>query len=232
MVQQTNLEKILFLVSHAKADLNLCVAAYQIIEKTCKEDRPVLMETFIRGFRNTRTDDSLEIPEVFTEDIENAYVRRYQRIVDGHLEEFLNARLSKTDFYAELTNYIMTDRNLLDDGARAFAIYDCCIDKRLPYACVDLTTGLKMENEEYTDCIEQLTDDIDRINYILNANLQQKTERASLLLRELEACEDFKKKTVLLATALNYYEADAYRTALLQMRLSADSSLADLLSDN
>ncbi len=232
MAQQTNLEKINFLVSHAKANLNLCVAAYQIIEKTSIEDRPALMETFIRGFKNTRTDESIEIPEVFNEETEHAYTRRYQRIVDGHLEEFLNAGFSKEDFYAELTNYIMTDKNLLDDGARAFAIFDCCIDKRLPYACVDLTSGLRMENEEYAACVEQLVEDIDRVNYILNANLQQKTERASLLLRELDSCDDFKKKTVLMATILNRYDADAIRKALLQIKLSSNPTLADLLSDD
>ena len=232
MAQQTNFEKINFLVSHARANLNLCVAAYQIIEKTSIEDRPTLMETFIRGFKNTRTDESIEIPEVFNEETEHAYTRRYQRIVDGHLEEFLNAGFSKEDFYAELTNYIMTDKNLLDDGARAFAIFDCCIDKRLPYACVDLTSGMRMENEEYAACIEQLVEDIDRVNYILNANLQQKTERASLLLRELDYCDDFKKKTVLMATILNRYDADAIRKALLQIKLSTNPTLADLLSDD
>jgi len=232
MAQQTNFEKINFLVSHARANLNLCVAAYQIIEKTSIEDRPTLMETFIRGFKNTRTDESIEIPEVFNEETEHAYTRRYQRIVDGHLEEFLNAGFSKEDFYAELTNYIMTDKNLLDDGARAFAIFDCCIDKRLPYACVDLTSGMRMENEEYAACIEQLVEDIDRVNYILNANLQQKTERASLLLRELDSCDDFKKKTVLMATILNRYDADAIRKALLQIKLSTNPTLADLLSDD
>ena len=232
MAQQTNFEKINFLVSHARANLNLCEAAYQIIEKTSIEDRPTLMETFIRGFKNTRTDESIEIPEVFNEETEHAYTRRYQRIVDGHLEEFLNAGFSKEDFYAELTNYIMTDKNLLDDGARAFAIFDCCIDKRLPYACVDLTSGMRMENEEYAACIEQLVEDIDRVNYILNANLQQKTERASLLLRELDSCDDFKKKTVLMATILNRYDADAIRKALLQIKLSTNPTLADLLSDD
>ena len=232
MAQQTDFEKINFLVSHARANLNLCVAAYQIIEKTSIEDRPTLMETFIRGFKNTRTDESIEIPEVFNEETEHAYTRRYQRIVDGHLEEFLNAGFSKEDFYAELTNYIMTDKNLLDDGARAFAIFDCCIDKRLPYACVDLTSGMRMENEEYAACIEQLVEDIDRVNYILNANLQQKTERASLLLRELDSCDDFKKKTVLMATILNRYDADAIRKALLQIKLSTNPTLADLLSDD
>lgn len=229
MVQQTNLEKINFLVSHAKANLNLCVAAYRIIEKTSIEERPILMETFIRGYKNTRTDESLEIPEIFNKETEHTYFRRYQRIVDGHLEEFLNAGYSKEEFYAELTNYIMTDRNLLDDGARAFAIFDCCIDKRLPYACVDLTSGVKMENEEYAAYVDRLGDDIDRINYILNANLQQKTEKASLILRELEACDDFKKRTVMLATILNNYEADAFRKAL---KLSLYPTLTDFLSDD
>ena len=233
MAQQTNLEKLHFLVSHAKADINLCVAGYQIISKAGEEEQPELMEAFIRGYKNTRTDGSLDIPVVFSDENEQAYMRRYQRIVDGHLEEMLNAGYSKEEFYEELTKYILTDKNLLDDGARAFAIFDCCIDKRLPYAHVDLTSGIKMENDEYAMYVKRLEGGIDKINFILGANLQQKTERASLLLKEIEKYDDFRMKTVLLATILNRYDADAIRKALLQMRLaSANPNLANLLSDD
>ena len=89
-----------------------------------------------------------------------------------------------------------------------------------------------MENEEFAKYIEQLGDEIDRINYILGANLQQKTERASLLLREIDTCESYKERTVLLATILNRYESDALRKALLQIKLSSDPDFADLLSDD
>lgn len=231
MVQQANLEKLNFLVSHAKADINLCVAAYQIIAKANIEERPTLLERFIRGYKSTRTDESLDIPIIFNEEMEHSYMRRYQRIVDGHLEELLNAGYSVNDFYLELTDYIMSDKHLLDDGARAFAIYDCCIDRRLPYACVDLTSGIIMENEEYVMYINQLENEMDRINYILSANLQQKTERASLLLEELDKCNDFKKKTVMLSVILNRYDVDALRKAMLQIKLASNTSLEDLLSD-
>ena len=89
-MSQTSLEKINFLVSHAKADVNLCVAAFQIIKRASVEDRADLLEIFIRGFRNRSTDGTLEIPEVMSSETEHTYLRRYQRIVDGHLEELLN----------------------------------------------------------------------------------------------------------------------------------------------
>lgn len=232
MLQQSNIKKINFLVSHAKADINLCAAAYQLLSKTDREERPLLLEEFIRGYRNTKTDETLDIPSIFNDEMEHAYMRRYQRIVDGHLEELLNAGLSVEEFYSELSEYIMDDKHLLDDGARAFAIFDCCIDRRFPYACVDLTSGIKMENEEYARYIADLQETIDRINYILSANLQQKTERSSLLLKELENCDDFKKRTVLLSTILNRYDADALRKAMLQIKIASNSSLEDLLSDD
>lgn len=232
MVQQSNLGKINFLVSHAKADINLCRAAYQLLSKADREERPVLLEKFIRGYRSTKTDATLDIPAIFNDEMEHAYMRRYQRIVDGHLEELLNAGFSVEKFYIELADYIMSDKHLLDDGARAFAIFDCCIDRRFPYACVDLTSGIQMENEEYARYINILENEIDRINYILSANLQQKTERASLLLEELDNCDDFKKRTVLLSTILNRYDADAFRKAMLQIKLASNTSLEDLLSDD
>ena len=68
--------------------------------------------------------------------------------------------------------------------------------------------------------VEKLEDNIDRVTYILNANLQQRTERASLILEELDKCDDIKEKTVLLATVFNRYEAEAMRYALLRAKLS------------
>ena len=234
MAQQTNLEKIKFLIAHAKQDINLCAVAYRIIEKASAEEQPILLEAFIRGYRYTRTDRSLkeEIPVVFSDEIKTAYLRRYQRIVDGHLEEFLNAGYGKEEFYTELVHYIIHDKNLLDDGARAFAIFDCCIDKRLPYADVDLTSGVKMEKDEYSMYVEQLEDNIERVTYILNANLQQKTEQASLVLEELDKCDDVKKKTVLLATVFERYEVEAMRIAHLRAMLSANPSLIDSFPDD
>ena len=193
MAQQTNYEKIEFLASHAKADINLCVAAFQIIRKAEEEEQSKLLETFIYAYKYEKSDECLEIPAVFTDEMEKAYSRRYQKIIDGHLEELLNAGYHNERFYKELAKYIVYDKNLLDDGARSFAIYNCCIDMRLPYADVDIASGVRMDNEDYVKYIEQLGENIERVNYILNADLQQKTERASLVLKELENCDDDNK---------------------------------------
>lgn len=229
---KNELEKLDFMIAHAKADINLCAVVYKLLEGMELDDQASLFEHFVKGFREISTDGNLDIPEIITDDKKEYLMRKYQRIVDGHLEEFLNTRpiLTKKDFYKELINYIMNDRNLGEDGAREFAIFDCCIDKRLPYAEVDLESGIRMDNQEYRECVEAIDGDtMDRIKYILSANLEQKTERASLLIREIDKCSDEKTKTILLATILNRYEADAFKTAALAGRIRP--SLADLLSD-
>ena len=227
MTLQTNLDKIRFLVSHAKQDINLCVAAYQIIQKASVDERSVLMEEYIRGFKKTKTDESFEIPIVFNDEMLRIYVRQYHRIVIGRLEELLNGVYSKEDFYSKLTDYIMTNDNLKNDGARAFAILACCLDARLPYACVDLSVGLKMDNEEYSRIINQLEDKIERIHYILNAIIHQRTEQASILLKELDSIEDTKQRTVLFVTILSLTESKAIEKTLLKMKLASDPDLMD-----
>lgn len=232
MLQQSNLDKIELLVNHAKSGINLCVAAYKVILNSDVEEQPKLLKEFIRGFKNPKRIENLDIPEVFDDDLERAYKKRYQRIIDGRLEELLHAGLSKDAFYVSLAKYIMTDENLLDDGARAFALFNCCIDKRLPYACVDLSKGLSMDQDDYSRYLDELEDDIERINYILNANLAQKTQEASLVLQELDNCDDYKKRTMLLTAAFRAYEVESLRKTLLSMKLLQDPAIRDLISDD
>lgn len=228
---KTELEKLDFMISHAKADINLCAVAYRILTTVDKSDQARLMEHFIKGFKETSTDGSVDVPVVISDEQKEYLTKRYQRIVDGHLEEFFNARplLTKDEFYEELTNYIMNDRNLREDGAREFAIFNCCIDKRLPYAAVDLEAGVRMDNEEYKERLDLIGEDIlDNIKYILNANLEQKTERASLLLKEIDEITDERQRAVLFSTILNIYENKAIRNARLASRLGSLGSLAEI----
>lgn len=223
-------EKIKFLVSHAKQDINLCVAAFQLIGKANPEDRGALLECFISEYKEKRTDESFELPNVINNELLKKYVKRYQRIVDGHLEEFINAGLKKEEFYKELVTYIMEDKYLLDDGARAFAILDCCEDRRFPYEDVDLSLGMRMEDREFAECIDAVSNKIRRIKYIMNANIHQKTETASLLIKELDSCQDDKHRVVLLTAILGYYGAITAEVELKKMmlRVATEQPLEDL----
>lgn len=148
---KVELEKMEFMVSHAKADINLCAVVYRMLCGVDSEEQAELLARFIKGYQETATDGSVDVPIVISDEQERYLTRKYQRMVDGHLEELINTRpiLSKQEFYEKLTDYIMNNQSLRDNGAREFAIYDCCIDKRLPYAPIDLESGLRMENDEY-----------------------------------------------------------------------------------
>lgn len=232
---KVELEKMEFMVSHAKADINLCAVVYRMLCGVDSEEQAELLARFIKGYQETATDGSVDVPIVISDEQERYLTRKYQRMVDGHLEELINTRpiLSKQEFYEKLTDYIMNNQSLRDNGAREFAIYDCCIDKRLPYAPIDLESGLRMENDEYKECIEAIGDEaMERVKYIMNANLEQKTERASLLLREFDSIKDKKMQTVLFATILTIHENNVLRAAArAALARKLDSSLSDLLGD-
>ena len=145
---KVELEKMEFMVSHAKANINLCAVVYRMLCGVDSEEQAELLARFIKGYRETATDGSVDVPIVISDEQERYLTRKYQGMVDGHLEELFNTRpiLSKQEFYEKLTDYIMNNQSLRDNGAREFAIYDCCIDRRLPYAPIDLESGLRMEN--------------------------------------------------------------------------------------
>lgn len=161
MKQLTYLDKINILAVHAKKNINLCAAAYQIIEKASKEEQPVLMEAFIRGYKRSRLSGIIDIPIVFENATRMAYQKKYQAIIDDFIDSLFIRWLDKENFYIELTNYIMTDSQLMDDGARAFAIFYCCIDRHFPYSYCNLTLG----GEDLEDSLtlwDRMNDDISR----------------------------------------------------------------------
>ena len=89
-MEKTELEKLDFMISHAKADINLCAVAYRILVTVDKNDQSRLMEHFIKGFKETSTDGAVDVPVVISDEQKEYLTKRYQRIVDGHLEEFFN----------------------------------------------------------------------------------------------------------------------------------------------
>ena len=99
MAEKTNREKLQFIVSHAKADANLCAVAYQIIKGSVPKERAAILEEFVTGFRGTPTDGSMKLPTVITKAEERSLMERYSSYVDQKIEELIEENLEAHEFY-------------------------------------------------------------------------------------------------------------------------------------
>lgn len=209
MAEKTNREKLQFIVSHAKADVNLCAVAYQIIKGSEPEDRASILEEFVTGFRTTPTDGSMKLPTVITKMEERELMERYGNYVDQKIEELIEDNLEEHEFYDKLAKFIVSDDMLQDGAAGSIAIFDCVIDKRFPYHRVDVSKALTMDQERYLEIIKIIGEnELDQIDSALNYDFEQKTERASVVLSLIEARENYEERVVMMSRVLTHFERE------------------------
>lgn len=229
MAEKTNREKLQFIVSHAKADANLCAVAYQIIKGSVPEERAAILEEFITGFRGTPTDGSMKLPNVITKTEERSLMKRYGSYVDQKIEELIEGNLEEHKFYEKLAEFIVSDNMLQDGTAGAIAIFDCVIDKRFPYHRVDVSKALTMDQERYLEIIKTIGDNkLDQIDSALNYDFDQKTERASVVLSLIEARDSYEERVVMMSRVLTHFEREIMK---MQMKGIKGEFLRSLLED-
>jgi hypothetical protein len=229
MADKTNREKLQFIVSHAKADANLCAVAYQIIKGSVMEERATILEEFVTGFRSTPTDGSMKLPTVITRTEERGLMERYGSYVDQKVEELIEDNLEEHEFYEKLAEFIVSDSMLQDGAAGAIAIFDCVIDKRFPYHRVDVSNALTMDQERYLEIIKAIGDNkLEQIDSALNYDFNQKTERASVVLSLIEARDSYEERVVMMSRVLAHFEREIMN---MQMKGLKGDLLRDLLED-
>lgn len=207
MADKTNREKLRVIVSHAQTDVNLCAVAYKMI-KTCEdEERTQAFEEFIKSVRRDESDESMKLPVVITKREEANLMSRYGSYVDQNLEQLLAENPEERVFYAKLADFIFNDEMLQDGKAGTIAIFDCVIDRRLPYHRIDTTKAISMDEEQLQEIMNIIGEEtLETIERVMQFDFEQKTEMAGVLLDMIEERTNKEEKAVLLIKAFNYYE--------------------------
>ncbi len=207
MAGKDNREKLRVLVSHAKADANLCAVAYQIIKASDPSERPQELMEFITSVRRDETDGSMKLPIVITKEEEISLMTRYGFYVDQKTAELIEEQLEEGEFYSRLADFIFNDEKLQDEMAGAIAIFDCMIDRRYPYHKIDMSDALTMTQEEYDVLREKIGEDtLETIDSALAFDYEQKTERAGVVLSLIDSGKTREERVIMLTRALGYYE--------------------------
>lgn len=202
-------EKLHCAISHAKANVNLCAYALPMINEAPENERVDLFKTFLLEFRNTPTDEKMELPMTISQEEEYILKNRYGRMVRAYIEVLIDRNLPEVYFYSELWRYITDSTVFSDAKGSIIALYMCVQDKRLPYYELDKSKALKMDQETYMMYLNLIGDDtLEKMEYILNGDWTQKTEQASMVLELLEKYDDVNTKTVFLSRIIAHYTSE------------------------
>ncbi len=230
MANKTNREKLKVIVSHAKMDVNLCAVAYQMLKASDSEDRPLMLADFIKGVRRSESDGSMKLPVVITKPEEANLMGRYGSYVDQKLEKLIAEGPEEKEFYERLSEFFFNDEMLQDGKAGTIAIFDCVIDKRLPYHKVSTEKAISMDQEHFVELINRIGDDaLETIESVLSYDFEQKTERASVVLDLIESREDPEERIIMLTRVFQHFEK---QMLMMHQREIKRSLLRDLLEDD
>lgn len=210
-----NEEKIKELCSSASADINLCRVAYTVIDNAPEEEKPKLLEAFIIGYRNTPTNHSLDLPRFMDDKKKDLMLKKYGRQVDKRMMALQDMELPEKDFYERLWRYLSTTPFLPTFEARVVGLYNCVIDKRLPYYAINRGAALSMDQEDFESLIASIGEkNLGRMEFILNTDFDQKTEQASLIVAMMDSLKTFEERTVFLARVIAHFKAELHRMKL------------------
>ena len=89
-----------------------------------------------------------------------------------------------------------------EDKVRTYALHEILRDKRIPYFF--FPGGLNMSNEDYRAKCDELANTKRKIRFILSAEIfDQKTEKASQLVKIIDELEAYQDKTIAMVFIIN-----------------------------
>lgn len=197
-----DISELLKTVSGSKMDI--CHEVYKKIA-SYPGNEPELLRFFFEQSEQIESNEECPVEVIFSEEEKKEYINgNYGKMIDEALEILIKKGLKKEQFYEKLWKDIITNALLDSSKLRAFAVYFIWIDMRIPY--FELEEGIKMSGDEYRDIRNDILEEIKRARFILSVPVEQKTERASRLVKMLESIEDEKKKAVLMTQILLIHE--------------------------
>ena len=204
-------EMIEFLSSVDGSQFNICAQLYEIILKGEEKDHIKLFAEAVIHYEYIDSNESISAPISKFESQKSELKDRYGHLVNTLIDLFVQRKGSSEIFYENIWNTVQNDTFFPDHGAKVFAFYYILIDRRIPY--FELTDGYQMDNDAFKKLYRDYAEQVCKIRYILSTDMNQKTERASLVLKELgieipdeNASEDirneYEKKLIIMVEAL------------------------------
>lgn len=121
------------------------------------------------------------------------------------IDNLVNRRVSEQEFYDVMWEEYTNDRLIFEkESKKAFLVFSW-LSNKIPY--YQLKEGLFMEEPEFAERNERISEIIKRADFIINAGMPQRTQVTSLLIDETKKISDEKDIAVFWAHVLMRVEA-------------------------
>lgn len=212
-------KKITEFLSTAKGSAyNVCAQLLDIVINSQIDVQSKVFEQTIVLFEDIESDETVQTSVSKSEFRKAELEEQYGELVNSFIDFFVQQKFSSTEFYKNLWNTIQNSMFFPDLASKEFAFYYILIDRRVPY--YELSDGYPMSNESFKNLYKKHSALVKKIRYILSTEMKQKTERSSLLLKELgidlpdnaapvEEVMEYEKKLILMVEIIRPRREDA-----------------------
>lgn len=219
MSRKNNKDRLRSLMKHAEANADLCLAVYQIITTEELDKQVDLFKYFITNIKDIESDENLELPSrVEIDQIIECSEKGLSDLSD-FVENLYKDRVSESEFYEQLWKFIQTKEHFGSEVERAIAIFNCLKYMNVPYVEMDINKALVMEQDEFEAYMNSArqSKEYQHIKRITDFSFEQKTQKFSLLLNELDSCKDYKTKVMLLILVAMGEREEGFHDAMRSM---------------
>lgn len=170
-----------------------------------------------------------------TELFEDLPLQQNNGLIQNIIGNLAKQNMSEESFYHKLWEKIQDNILFPDEDEQIYFLSCLCKSNLIPYFQLD--DGISMENDEYRDRLKKMNALLKKADYIMYAPLEQKTQRASLLMDLAQQITDQRDKTVFWAYTLTAMPLKMPKDLVdelferLKKELRKKSQEEDILSD-
>jgi hypothetical protein len=192
------------LVERARGhNINVVCQIYRVISAASEVDRPRLLRAAAEQFGVAESSEEEDVPLLIHPSQLPDFAAKYGDVADAMLEGLIRQNPDEDSFYGQLWA-VVNNSFFPDDNAKGFALLHILIDSKIPYFKVE--NGLRMTDDEFHARFANLQESVAKLRFLMAREFDQKTEKASLILRHIEGHTDAVDRAVLIAAVLGYYE--------------------------
>lgn len=118
------------------------------------------------------------------------------------VSDSLQKSIQPEEFYKALWDKVISNP-IFENTKIYYVFFEVISNELIPYFNVKLADGILMEDDIYISVQKKISQDINRILFILALDFEQKTQEASLILDEILSHDSFEERTVLLARLIS-----------------------------
>ena len=181
---------------------------YSILESFEYDEQIKAFQFFCENNHKIKSDGSHFIQKKYYTDnqIEISFDRLYRKdilnVIESLVRNSIKNNVLPTQFYKELWDLVQSSKICKIKRDRVLALFFIMDNDLIPYKNTGF--GEQMDESTYNDIVDEIDSElVNEIEYIINLDLEQKTQKSSLLLDRLLSVQNKKQRIVLFSIILD-----------------------------